>query len=265
MAFITWGVGIASIVIIDVDQKVRTEIRQYLKELSIDDIQEFSSSQEFETRYFVRLITKPKPKEKVAEPIVNISSEIIKILNEAEFNYEQPFSEDSCEIEISLDKGGILKSSAAKLFGKISTELIAKNITFESFIHGEVVKSFKKFTQELIAGNRPQSIILVMLTENKKNWVIELNTRIDGKKTIFLLKNVTTQVAKALGKYSQKDEPKAEKNELKPIDMIIFRYTCVPKLETKKWVSRTATLLKKGDLHLLKLHEKLMHTAFAAA
>lgn len=229
---------------------MRREIRQYLKELSIDDVTEFSNSKEFEKTYFMSLIKPAKPPpEKEADPMLDIPADVVKLLNQSEFNFDAPFAEEVCEIEISLDKATILKSNSSKIFGKIVTELVAKTTPLPTFVHKEFAASFSEFQKALTLGKRPEDQIVLMTNENKKIWITELSVRVEGKSTILLFHDITKKVAKAMGRLpADNKEPQEEKKTIQPLDMVIFRYTNIQDSDPKKWVTKAATLLKKAGL-----------------
>ncbi|MCB0350015.1 MAG: hypothetical protein KDD38_02455, partial [Bdellovibrionales bacterium] len=233
---------------IDEDVKVRAEIRRYLKELSIDDIHEFSSSVDFEREYFSSLIQKTEEIVVEKKPVAGMSEDEIKFLNTATFANSVPFDDVAADVEVSLDKLQILKVSTAKIFSKIVTEIVAKNTTIDSFVASPFQDKFKKYLLALSTSDKEVSETLAIENEKKEIWVCHITGKSAGATYTLSFKDKTAEVAKFLGKDGGVEEKKEEAVAKTPVDLIYFKNTAIHDGDIKKWVTKVSTLLTKVEL-----------------
>lgn len=234
-------------IVIEEDGKIRGEMLRYLKELSIEGIHEFSSSREFEKAYFLSLLKKAEAPEQPEKTAHELLPDVVKCMSHAPFSQDKPFSGDSAQVTISADKTQILKADTAKIFDKVVTELVAKNLTLESLLPAECQKHLKEFLHDLSKSSSELQRILPIQSEKAEVWAIEFGGKVDGQNFILNMTDKTRATAKLLGK-DLGEEPEEKSVPLKPIDLILFRPACVQQPDFKQWVTKSATLLKKVNL-----------------
>ncbi len=207
----------------------------------------FSSTLEFERQYFLSLVKKPDAPAAGKNPISNLSPEEAKFLNAANFSTSRPFSGEKVDVEVTADKWVITKATEAKPFGKVLTELISKSVALDSLIHPEMMGRFKSIVAD-ISNSKPDAVTtLALKAEKDELWIVEVNGVSKDGVIKFTLSDKTLEVAKILGKEGGADT-QPEENSNKPVDLILFRYTMTPKGDAKRWVTKTAALLKKAKL-----------------
>jgi hypothetical protein len=212
--------------------------------LDIEDVSQFTSSTEFEKKYYASL--RPKG-ESISDknPLADLPPDFLKFLNTTEFAKDRPFLEEETALEITPDKTQILKVNIAKLFGNTIAEIISKNLTLESQISAESLAIFKTFIESLAGGaSKPQ--LIAVKNEKGGVWVLEMVGKKVGANLSIKLIDKTKLIMKALGKSGDAEKSEDVKGP-SPIDIIIFRYTnVVGDKNTKAWVTRTAALLQKA-------------------
>lgn len=251
LSYENFEVFIACIVVIDNESKIRNEIRQFTKELGVDDVREFSSSIEFEREFFSSLIKKPEAPKVQKISLAHLPSEILTYLNTVEFSKNKPFDRDSIEIEIDSTSLQITKVSVAKAFDSIVTELIARNTKFDSLCVPEFSSHLLLQIEKLKKLDNSPVEIYAFKTKSKAVWIIEVRGKYLDSKLHLTLTDKTHEYGKLLGKITEdakadaaKDEPEKQKH----VDVIVFRYTCINTKDIKKWVTKTSALLNKANL-----------------
>jgi hypothetical protein len=215
--------------------------------MDIEDIHEFQSSSEFEQDYFLSLTKKAEDAPQPKNPLAGVSPETVKYLNGTTFSADPAFSDEVVDVEISADKNQILKVSSSKLFGRPITEILANALTLDSFVAPEMAAEFKALLQEIDAKSTTPKLLAIKTGNQNEIWTIDATGTKNDKSYNLKLHDKTRSTAKILGKEKGEDEAKKEEKK-QPVDIIIFRYTCVASKDVKKWVTKAAALLKKAGL-----------------
>jgi hypothetical protein len=237
------GFGIASIIVIDEDIKARREVLFYLKELHFEDVDEFETSSEFELSYFQSLLVKNTDGATPVNPLSHAPEELVKFLSTATFVNTPAFAGDTLEITTSIETTQITKISSTKLFNQASSEIVSKNTLLTSLLADISQEEFKKFQAAMTKTSLDTSHLILFKNEKNEIWLLEMTGRNDSKNLIFTAKDKTREIGLMLGKDMGKEEVK--KVEIKPVLLVLFRYTSLKAIDTKAWVTRTSALLKK--------------------
>ncbi|MEQ1665994.1 MAG: hypothetical protein ABL927_11525, partial [Bdellovibrionales bacterium] len=236
---------IASVAIVEEDAKIRKEIRQYLKEMSIDDVTEFSSSKEFEINYFISLVQKTKATEVSKNLMSQFTADETKKINSFDFLTDQAFSDQKIEVEVDAKNSLITKCSNPKIFARTTADLISKNILFSSIVHPDFQSTFKKFFENSADFRPKEPIVIPFLNLAKAIWMVEVSAKVTSKNILFTLVDKTHEIGVQLGKLKE-DKPKEEqKSALKPLDLILFRPSAIADKNFLDWVTKASVLLKK--------------------
>lgn len=227
---------------------MRREILQFLKELNVEEVREFASSKDFELECFASLLKKPEePKEQKAD-LAEFSTEILTYLKATEFSKDKPFDGENITCEIDSSTLQINKASTAKIFNFIVTEMLANNMKFDAFCTNEFGPIFKSLVVKAMARDQNAVSLLGIKTKAKDIWLVEVKAKVDGKNILLTLNDKTQEYAFLLGKIKTPVASEEQTQKQKPIDVIIFRYTCLQTKDIKKWVTKTAALLNKAQL-----------------
>lgn len=165
-----------------------------------------------------------------------------------QFTKDLPFDEATLTIEVSLDKLQIIKASAAKIFGKIVTELVAKNELLDNLVVNEFNENLKKYLTTLTTEEQATTQTIAFKNEKNEIWVLDCTGKKSATTYTLVFKDKTFATAQLLGK-SGGNSPVTEKTlNKKPVDLIFFKYTSINDKDIKRWVTKTATLLTKVGL-----------------
>ncbi len=218
---------------------------RYLRELELEDVKEFPNVREFERHFFSSLVLKPVAKPKHTQYLEGLPPDVVQHLGEATFAQEPALQDGTTEIEIDATSGQILRVNIARIFGRTVTELVAKSVSLETIVLDKCRPLFKSALEAMKAPNdKPH--MFVFQSDKNELWVAEVSGRSTEKTYVLKLTDHTADVAKGLGKTQKKEKAPVEDSK-NPVDLIIFRPIDQKPDVMRKWVTKTATLLKKAE------------------
>jgi hypothetical protein len=237
---------IAHVVIIEADEKIRREMKTFLSEMDIVDVDEFSTSTEFEIKYFQSLINpKTIPKADI-DPLVGLSPDEVKFVTQANISTERPFIGEAI-FEINTENFQLVKVDSAKVFEYLVTDMLKQSFKIDKLVPTVLHATLNKFLTEAKTTNKSQAK-MVFANAKAQIWLTEINAELKNNSILISVKDLTTELLVKLGKVAKKEEVKEEKEKLQAIDLIFFRPACIIDPDFKKWVTKASALLKRVEL-----------------
>ncbi len=209
-------------------------------------MKEFPSHREFERYYFGGLVRPTNTKEIKSHPLEGLPPNVVQFINTATLAKEPAFQDGTTEIEIDATNGQILRVNVAKIFGHTVTDLVSQNVALEG-VTIELCRPLFKMALESIKNGGKNSQPLVFQSDKTDVWIVEVSGRLAEKTFVLKLTDKTRDVEKALGKDADLNDKQKEEENKNPVDLILFRLPGQKAAEMRKWVTKTATLLKKAE------------------
>ena len=221
---------------------------RFLKELSVEDIKEFSTAADFERYFYASLFEKPKKPKSDSNPLEQLHADYLKFLNGSTFSNDPAFGPEFAEVEISTDKMQILKLNVEKFMGRNINEIFEKAVTLDSLAPTEAQPILREQIEKISKGPVETPMSVAFKNEKNELVVLDISGAPSSAGNSYVLKMVerTNVFAKALGKRPDTEKAAADAAK-KPLDVIIFRYDLVGPKSPNPWVTKTAALLQKAS------------------
>jgi hypothetical protein len=219
-------------------------MRQYLKEMSVDKVLEFSSSSDFNKHFFSELKQQSQGGGADTNPLGMFDVPTQEFLKGATYCTDAPFADEGTEVTIHKSTFEIEKISTGKLFTKSVTDWSAKKLTLDKSITKEFQPAFEKATLALMKKADSATFQIGVKNDKGNLWIVTITGGLKDDKLVLKFKDETDKFS-GLAARLKESEDEAKKKE--PVDLILFRYTCLLGQDPKEWATQTSALLQKAQ------------------